>query len=150
MEPSLINSIPNIFLGWIGVLTVLVVGGLAVWGLIDRQLRDRRKDALDAADGLINTLQETIDELKGRVKDLEDEHKEHTRQIGEMKATNDTLTKILQGRDENTVAFQHKVLEATGTAKETNGIVKKMEASITTMADAMTRLAAAIEAKEIK
>lgn len=142
---ELIASLPSTFLGWIGILTVVIVGILGAWGIFDRTMRDRRKDALDGADDIIGVLEKKIQLLEGRVTELENEREIHTTQITELKATNETLTKILHGRDETTMAFQHRVLEATGTAKETNGIVKKMEESVKTMAEAMTRLASAIE-----
>lgn len=132
-------------MGILAVITVIVVGAVALWGVIDRKMRDRRKEALDGAEDVIGILKEKVEALTTRVNDLEDEQEEHIRQIRELKATNETLTKILQGRDEATIAFQQQVLAAAKIAGDTNSMVKSVETQVGTMADAMTRLAEAIE-----
>lgn len=128
-----------------GVATLVFLGLLAAWGIWDKTLRDRRKEAVAGAEDVIELLEKKVQVLTGRVDELEDEQEEHIRQIRELKATNDTLTKILQGRDEATLAFQREVLNAVKLGVETNGVVKNVEAQIGTMATAIVRLAEAIE-----
>ena len=140
-----IGETTGAILGVLAVIGVIVVGAVALWGVIDRKIRDRRKEALDGADDVINILKEKVEVLTTRVNDLEDEQEEHIRQIRELKATNETLTRILQGRDEATLAFQREVLASVKISGETNGMVRNVETQVGKMADAMTRLAQAIE-----
>jgi len=134
------------FIGLATVAGIFVVGLIALWGIIDKQIRDRRKAALDGADDVIGILKEKVQVLEDKVRDLEEERDEHTGQIRELKATNETLTKILQGRDEATLAFQREVLEAVKTIGEVQGIVCAVEKQIGTMAESIDRLSKAVEA----
>lgn len=144
----MVESLSQIFgttLAFGGVLTLIVLGLLAAWGIYDKTLRDRRKEAVAGADDVIRLLKEQVDALSNRVQDLEDEQEIHIRQITELKATNETLTKILQGRDEATLAFQREVLAAVKLGGETNEITRRVEGQIGTMSAALLRLAEAIE-----
>jgi len=130
-------GLPDSIAGWIGVIGVIVVGGVAVWGLIDKTMRDRRKDAIDAADDVIVVLKEKVEILEKKVKTLEDEQGVHIKQITELRATNETLTKILQGRDDKTIEFQRGV---TQNVAEIHEIVKATEEHLANLADAIQKL----------
>lgn len=145
---SALAQLPQTLVGWAGFITLIIVGVFAVWGLFDKTLRDRRKDAVAAADDVIKALNERVDQLTNRVEELETEQAVHIKQIAELKATNETLTKILQGRDENTIKFQKEVGDAIKTTNGINEIIKKVERQVGTMAEAMERLAKALEAKK--
>ena len=149
MENTILASLPNTLLGWLAVATAVASGAVAGWGLVDRQMRDRRKDGLDAAADLVSILHTTVNELKERVAELEDEHLVHTREIAELRATKETRTKILQGRDENTMQFQHKVMEAVAIGIDTNKTVRSVEKQIGEMASAINRLAGALEKRAV-
>jgi tRNA U34 5-carboxymethylaminomethyl modifying GTPase MnmE/TrmE len=117
------ESASSLFTQWSVMITALALGGVAIWGIIDKQLRDRRKDALDASDSLVNTLQKTINELKTKVDLMEEEQETLIKQMLELKTINETLTKILQGRDETSLIYQKELLAV---AKETNTNVKSL------------------------
>lgn len=133
-------GLPDSIAGWIGIIGVIVVGGVAVWGLIDKAMRDRRKDAIDAADDVIVVLKEKVEILEKKVKTLEDEQSVHIKQITELRATNETLTKILQGRDDRTLDFQRVVIESTQNVAEIHEIVKATEGHLANLADAIQKL----------
>ena len=141
------TQLPSNAIGWLTLLGFVAVGAVAIWGIIDKTVRDRRKDALEAADSLIHTLNERIDGLETRINDLEEERDAQATQITELKATNELLTKILQGRDESTLAFQREVLAAVKIGVETNGIVKKTEEHLGTLAKSISELADAVKNK---
>lgn len=126
--------------GFITIATIIIAGGVAVYAIIDKTLRDRRKEALEAADGLIDTLKETITELEERLINVETEHEKLTKAVGELKSNNETLVAILQGRDEGSKQFQQKVLSAVEKAEDTNKIVRSLEASVATMVATTTKL----------
>jgi len=144
----LASQLPSTIVGWLGIITLIIVGAVAVWGVIDKTMRDRRKEALEAADGLINTLKEQIETLTGRVDDLEEEQELHIKQLTELKATNELLTKILQGRDETTLAFQRQMLEAVKIGSETNSIVRNTESQIGKLTEAIGSLVNVLEHKK--
>lgn len=134
--------------GIIVVITLVIVGGVAIYGIADKTMRDRRKDALEAADGLIGTLQKTIVELEDRLKTVEVDYKSMSTQMAALHVANETLTKVLQGRDDNSIQFQSKVFEAVNLAQDTNKIVRALENGVEKMVKATEHLAKTMEAKQ--
>ena len=85
----------------------------------------------EAADGLVKILQQTVDALQKQVDELKRSHTEQSREISQLRGENNTLMKILQGRDEMAVKFQSEGFGAF--------------ARIQTMADGFEHLAEVLE-----
>lgn len=138
-----ISQLPNSPIGWIGLLLAAIAGGFSAYLIYTRQ-----KDGSD--DRLIGILQKTVDELEKKVNKQDSDIQALTAKVADLKSTNDTLTKVLQGRDEATLAFQAKVLEAVTIAHETNGRSKELEKSMNKLTDLISAHIVAIETQDAK
>ncbi len=102
---------PN-FAEYSGWAVAIVTGG---WALVQAwqagfSKTEKLKDK--ASSELIELLQKTVDALKNEVGDLQKAHLENVKEISRMRGENETLTKILQGRDDATVRFQQEGFKA--------------------------------------
>lgn len=127
---NFLSTIPGIIISIGGIAAVAVVGGLYVLGLIKG-----KKDTSD--DRLINILEGTVKALEGKVDSQKKEHddilvkltkdiKNLTEKVEELEKENITLTKVLQGRDEQTQLFYKKAFEAIDVGNKTYALVETM------------------------
>jgi len=125
-----LSTIPGIILTIGAVLTVVIGGFLYVAGLWKNG-----KDGED--DRLINILKGTVDALEKKVDEQKKNHDEVltklTKEIGNLttkvdnlEKENETLTKVLQGRDDQTQVFYKKAFEAMEVAAKTFSLVDTM------------------------
>lgn len=138
-------------MGWLGLIAMVVLGGVAIYGLVDKTMRDRRKDVNAAADDLVGILSKTVEELKAKVGEMEKDLEKTNIAITELKKENETLVKVLQGRDDATLKFQQEVLEAVQLGEETNRFVKEMAESFGNLRElvpALQKLTATIESSK--
>lgn len=138
-----LSQLPNSPIGWIGLTIAAIAGGAGAYVVYNRN-----KDGSD--DRLIGILQKTVDELEKKVNKQDVDIQALTTKVADLKSTNDTLTKVLQGRDEATLAFQSKVLEAVALAHETNGTTKALEKSMGKLTDLISAHIVAIETQDTK
>lgn len=109
---------------FIAITTLLVAGGVAVYGLWDKKSTDRRKLVDNEEDRLITILTTTVQELEKKVDKQGQKIGVLSKKVDDLEKENETLIEVLQGRDEATKKFYSQVLAATETAKETNEYVK--------------------------
>lgn len=106
-------------LTWITFIGMGVLGVSAVIGYFDKDKRAKNKEENDVEDRLIKLFKEQIEQLERKVSDLEKktEAQQQTITVLETKSktvedTNQMLKDILMGRDEDSVAFRDKAIEA--------------------------------------
>lgn len=127
------NTIPGIVISLGAILTVVVSGLLYVLGLW-------KKGKNGEDDRLINILQETVNELEKKVNGQKDTHDLEVKNLNDkidglvekvdtLEKENQTLTRVLQGRDEETQKFYNKAFEAIDTGKQTHLLVEQMSKS---------------------
>ena len=108
-----------------GVFTVVVVGGLYIAGIFKKAKDEEEEKENKEEDRLIDILQKTVDTLKDQVGTQKKAHDEQitqlqkdvsglTHQINALKVENQTLIKVLQGRDEKMQKFYENGLIAFG------------------------------------
>lgn len=125
-----LSTIPGIILTIGAIITVIVAGFLYVAGLYKNG-----KDGED--DRLINILKGTVEALEKKVDDQKKEHDDTvgsltkkidnlTAKVDNLEKENETLTKVLQGRDEQTQVFYKKAFEAMEISAKTFVLVEAM------------------------
>lgn len=130
----LFSTIPGIIMSVGGIIVVCVIGYTYVMGLLKKN-----KDGAD--DRLINILQGTVKALEEKVDKQKEDHDAEvknlntkidtlTKKVSDLESENETLVKVLQGRDEQTKKFYEAAFESMKTAKETHALVVKMAESI--------------------
>lgn len=108
---------------YIAIATVLVAGGVALYGLWDKSARDRRKQVDDEEDRLIEILSTTVKELEKKVDQQDKDIKALTKKVDDLESENNTLIRVLQGRDEDTKKFYEQAFETMKISRETHAIV---------------------------
>ena len=127
---NVLSSLPGIVLSAGSILGVIAIGILFVAGVWKKG-----KDGED--DRLINILKSTVDTLEKKVDDQKKNHDEilsnltkniHdlTVKVDNLERENETLTKVLQGRDEQTQNFYKKAFDAMEVANKTLILVETM------------------------
>jgi predicted RNase H-like nuclease (RuvC/YqgF family) len=127
---NFLSTIPGLIVTIGGVIAVAVVGGLYIVGLVRG-----KKDSSD--DRLIKILEGTVNALETKVDNQKKEHDEIltglskqisdlTSKVDELERENETLTKVLQGRDEQTQVFYKKAFEAMEVSNKTFALVETM------------------------
>lgn len=117
------STIPGIVISLGAILAVVVTGLLYALGLWKKG-----KDGED--DRLIKILEGTVNALKVKVDNQKEEYDETigkltdkidtlTSKVEHLEKENETLTKVLQGRDEQTQLFYKKAFEAIETGEKT-------------------------------
>lgn len=125
-----LTTIPGIIITIGAILAVVIVGGLYVVGLWKG-----KKDNED--DRLIGILQDTVTALEQKVDNQKKEHdeiltkltkeiKDLTDKVADLENENETLVKVLQGRDEQTQVFYKKAFEAIEVGAKTHAVVEQM------------------------
>lgn len=111
---------------YIAIATLVVAGGVALYGLWDKSSRERRKDVNEEEDRLITLLQETVKELEKKVVKQGQDIENLSKKVGDLEHENEILVKVLQGRDEQTKEFYKQAYESMKTTNETFKIVSKL------------------------
>lgn len=140
MDNNLFSSLPNTLMGWVAVLTVVVVGGVAVYGIWDRKAKERKKEVDDGEDRLIDILQKTVTELEGKVNKQTDDIKNLTQQVELLNRDNKNYIDIFRGRDEQTQQFYKQGFESMKITQENHDLLTTVATSIQNTNDNMTKL----------
>lgn len=115
---------------WIPEVTGWVVGVIAVGFSVVKAYSDgfsateKAKDA--ASKELVQILQATVETLKEEMKELQSNHIMNVTAIAQLKGENETLLKILQGRDEKYLAFQQEGFAAFKRIENNEGDIKRL------------------------
>lgn len=98
------QNLVNIFPDWLLIGTALLVGFVALWGVLDKSLRDRNKEKTSLEDKVRALYQEESKQLQEQVTVLSE-------QVKKLTTENEVITKIFQGRDSQTLEFQKQGFE---------------------------------------
>lgn len=120
------------------MIIIVVVGFFASMYMLS-DYRDKRKKKLDASDDrLITILQTTVTELEKKVNKQTTDIEGLSKKIVALERENETLIKVLQGRDAQTQKFYEQGFESM---KKTDEIFECME----TLISAVTKLGESME-----
>lgn len=115
---------------WIPEVTGWIVGVIAVGFSVIKAYSDgfsateKAKDT--ASKELVQILQATVETLKEEMKELQSNHIMNVTAIAQLKGENETLLKILQGRDEKYLAFQQEGFAAFKRIENNEGDIKRL------------------------
>lgn len=140
-------NFPDSFIGWMAASGIVIAGGVAAYGQIDKIWRERKKIDGDADDRLISILKQTVEELEVKINTQAQKIENLTHEIDKMKEENKTLVSVLQGRDGQTIKFQEQVLSAVTKGLETHEIVRSTNSNVERLCSLMEQHMKAIEAK---
>lgn len=115
----------NTFMAWIAFIGLVVAGGFGVYSLFDKNLARKRKEENGADDRLINLLKGTVENLEREVISLKEKHEKNVLEIAQLRTENNIITKILQGRDEETARFQREGFIAFSNINELTKLLKE-------------------------
>jgi regulator of replication initiation timing len=116
----------NIVLIMTTVASVFANIGLIIYNLFSKT--EKAKDA--ASTELVALLQTTVNTLKTQLDDLQKSHIENVKETSRLRGENETLTKILQGRDEATIKFQQQGLVAFETIAKSTLFFEKLAGTL--------------------
>jgi predicted RNase H-like nuclease (RuvC/YqgF family) len=133
-------SQPNTFLGWAGIISLVVFGAVAIYGLFDKRNKERTKEVNGSEDRLIDILQKTVSELETKVNKQSKDIENLTVEVHELKKDNEKYIKIFQGRDDATKEYQAKGLEAISKIDEMHNSMSTLVESIKNTNSAMEKL----------
>lgn len=101
------------------VLGAVIAGGIALYGVFDKKSRERRKDENKTEDRVIDLLQKEVEILSVKVEQQDRDIKELTKKVSALETENETLVKVLQGRDDMTQKFYKDAYIAMENIKKT-------------------------------
>lgn len=121
--------------GWAVQISGYVIGiigiGFAIVQAYAKGFSATEKLKDDAAQQLVAILQTTVEALKVEMKEMQRHHIENVTAIAQLKGENETLLKILQGRDEKYLAFQQEGFAAFKRVESTQNDMKKLVTLLT-------------------
>lgn len=124
----------------IAIVTLIVAGAFAVYGLWDKNARERRRESDTSEDRLIDLLKKTVDELEKKVNKQTTDIETLTKQMKHLEKENETLVKVLQGRDDQTQQFYKQMLDSIKVAQSTHDTVTTLAKSVQDTVINMTKL----------
>lgn len=99
------------------ILSLLVVGAFAFASLFDGGLKKRRQEADQLDEKLIKNLKETVQQMQQELTTLKVSREHDLDRIKKLEAENILLTKVLQGRGDDQLAYQKQAMEAMENTK---------------------------------
>lgn len=121
------------------ILTAVAVGGVALYGIVDKRKREVRNEENSSEDRLIVLFKEEIKQLTKRIDEQDDIITHLEEKVDKMTHENEILLRALQGKDEVTQKFQK---DAYGSMEKLNALLdlaKSTNENITKLAAIMER-----------
>lgn len=121
-----------------GVIGIIVTGVFSAINIFDRQRKKRQKANDEADDRLVNILKDTVAGLEKKVETMGKQLADQARKILKLETENETMTKVLQGRDADAKNLYENAKVAKNITEENRKLLLGANKNI-------ERLAAAIE-----
>lgn len=125
---------------YILIAGVIIAGALAVYGLWDKTARERKKDVDGSEDRLIDLLKQTVDALEKKVDKQTRDLEELTKKVDDLEKENETLVRVLQGRDDKMQEFYKQAFESMKLSRETHDVVTTLAKNMEVTNSAITKL----------
>lgn len=122
------------------VLGAVIAGGIALYGVFDKKARERRKDENKTEDRVIDLLQKEVGILSKRVEQQDKDIKELTKKVTALETENDTLVRVLQGRDDMTQKFYKDAYIAMENIKKTYDVAIGNNTHMTELIELMKKI----------
>lgn len=114
---SLTSALP-IAAQWIGLITLVILGLVAIYGVFDGAVKTRTKEKDTLEEKLISTFRERVGQLEQSLKETVVDLEKMRGELIKLKTENLLLTSILKGRDDDSIKYREQVLEAIKLAPE--------------------------------
>lgn len=125
-----------------GVIVVSIIGALYVIGLWKKGKDNQDDRLIKILEGTVNALEKKVDDQKKEHDDilsgLTKQINELTEKVTELESENETLIKVLQGRDEQTQIFYKKAFEAIELGTKTYAEVGALKSTMGELVKALT------------
>ena len=146
--PDFLAHLPQ----WLSVITVEIIGLVAVYGLFDNKYRERQREKDEQEDRIIKLYQTEVEQLKNKLDTYEAELKLLRSDISKMSGENKIMRDLLTGRDMDTSAWRERTEKSMDLTTEIGMLAvangKKMDACLQTVQTCsmmIERLAISIE-----
>lgn len=127
------------YAGAVITIVVIVVGGSAGLYMLS-DFKDKRKKKLDASDDrLINILQTTVSELEKKVNKQTEDIEGLTKKVTALERENETLVKVLQGRDAQTQKFYEQGFESMKKTDEIHDGIEELTKVVKTLGESISK-----------
>lgn len=130
---NFLETIPSAWIAWLSFAGFVVMGALALYGNFDSRKRERQKDENATEDRVINLLKQEVEQLTKKVGEQGKDIEKLTTKVTALERENETLVKVLQGRDEQTQKFysdayvaMKEIGEIGSIAKTNNELIQKL------------------------
>lgn len=118
VTPMPVASIPMPPIDIVGILSLAVIGLLALFGLFNRAGKQKADETNKADDRLIGLLQGTVSQLEKKVGEQASLIKSMGDRMTALESDNKLMRDLLQGRDERTQMLIDKGLETLSALSE--------------------------------
>jgi seryl-tRNA synthetase len=118
------TDLPKTVMEWITLITIIVSGVLVTITLRQKTNNDRETKARSINDDLITKLGQKSEFLEREIIQLKDEARATLLEVNTLRAENNLMKEILQGRDKNALEYQAK---ATAAMNEVHLTLKSSE-----------------------
>lgn len=125
---------------WLEIAGFIIVGFVAVYGLFDARARSRSQTLNEQEDRVIKLYETEVERLRERIEELANQVSGLERQILTARTENATLTKILQGRDEDSVEYRKMGIESMKRGEVMMEILKSGESRSIEILEAIKNL----------
>ena len=122
------------FIGW------MIAGALGIYGVFNRQRKDRQREDDQTATNLITNLKTTTELQEKELIQLRSKEVEQGKQIAHLQGQVKVLSEILQGRDPSMQEFLKRAPDLIVMAKENNGLAKENSQAIVNLTKSITSL----------
>jgi len=136
-----INSLPT----WVTALTLIIFGLVALIGIFDRNMRDRRKETDAQEDRIIDLYKVEIEELNKSLAKTNKEIEILKAKMLKLETENSVMTKLIQGRDTEAIKYRERGIQTMDMALAMSGNIIENGESIKKCIKSIERLAKAIE-----
>lgn len=96
---------------WITVVSVEIVGLVALFGIFDKNLKERRKEKDELDQGLINGFKEQVAQLENRIFKQQEEFKLLRDNFITITSENSTLKELIKERDKDSLDYKKKAMD---------------------------------------
>lgn len=145
--PNAFFDWPHDIVGWLGLLSLVIVGASAAYGNFDLNRKKRREEVNDLNQEVIESLEKKIGILSEDLGKAQTEIDKLRKEVAVVTAENLTMKEIFQGRDKTTIDYQAKGLAAMEMNKQMYATIVESNENVTRLLGLMERHLQVVESR---